>query len=80
MEAKNFSFTLKLYGKNSEKSGIFFDGTVASINESFDTLLKAGDKCFAIPHKALVAQYVDEDNLHCFSLDIKEEVKDENNK
>ena len=79
MEAKKFSYTLKLYGT---KGAIFFDGKVAAIDESFDTLFEAGDKCFAIPHKVLMAQYVDEDNYHSYSLDIhnlEEEVKDENN-
>ena len=57
-----------------------FEGKVAAIDESFDTLFEAG-KCFAIPHKALIAQLVDEDNEYEYSLEIKnlkEEVKDEN--
>ena len=81
MEAKKFSYTLKLFWKKGEnlKEGIFFIGKVAAIDESFDTLLEAG-KCFVIPREAFMAQYVDEDNLHSYSLEIhylKEEVKDE---
>ena len=76
-EAKHYSYTLKLAGKETE---ITFKGKVASIDESFDTLFEAG-KCFAIPHKALIAQLVDEDKKYEYSLEIrnlKEEVKDEN--
>ena len=75
-EAKNFSYTFKLIGRKSENS---FKGKVASIDEDFDTLFESG-KCFAIPHKALIAQFVDEDNNYEYSLEIqnlKEEVKDE---
>ena len=75
-EAKNFSYTFKLIGRKSENS---FKGKVASIDEDFDTLFESG-KCFAIPHKALIAQFVDEDNKYEYSLEIhnlKEEVKDE---
>ena len=75
-EAKNFSYTLKLIGRESE---ISFKGKVAAIDESFDTLLESG-KCFAIPHRVLKAQFVDEDNNYEYSLEIqnlKEEVKDE---
>ena len=52
---------------------------MATIDEPFDTLFKAG-KCFAIPHEAFIAQFVDE-NKYEYSLEIrnlKEEVKDEN--
>ena len=75
-EAKNFSYTLKLIGRKSELS---FKGKVAAIDETYDTLFESG-KCFAIPHKALKAQFVDEDNNYQYSLEIqnlKEEVKDE---
>ena len=76
-DAKHFSFTLNIYGKNAELS---FKGKVAAIDESFDTLSEAG-KCFAYPFKIFVAQFLDEENKFEFSLEIrnlKEEVQDEN--
>ena len=76
IEAKHFSYTLKLIGRETKS---FFEGKVATIDEPFDTLFKAG-KCFAIPHEAFIAQFVDE-NKYEYSLEIrnlKEEVKDEN--
>ena len=75
-EAKNFSYTLKLIWRKGE---ISFKGKVAAIDETFDTLFECG-RCFAIPHKALKAQFVDEDNNYEYLLEIqnlKEEVKDE---
>ena len=59
---------------------MYFEGKVASIDESFDTLYEAG-KCFAIPRKVFMAQFVNEDREFKYSLEIrnlKEEVKDEN--
>ena len=76
-EAKHFSYTLKLFGP---KTTITFEGSVAAIDESFDTLYAAG-KCFATPHKAFIGQLLDEEKKHKYSLEIrnlKEEVKDEN--
>ena len=52
---------------------------MAAIDETFDALFESG-KCFAIPHNALKAQFVDEDNNYECLLEIqnlKEEVKDE---
>ena len=75
-EAKNFSYTLKLIWRKGE---ISFKGKVAAIDETFDALFESG-KCFAIPHNALKAQFVDEDNNYECLLGIqnlKEEVKDE---
>ena len=80
-EAKHFSYTLNLYGP---KSTITFQGSVAAIDESFDTLYAAG-KCFATPHKAFIAQVVDENSengKYEYSLDIrnlKQEAMDEDN-
>ena len=82
IEAKHFSYTLKLFGLTTE---ISFKGKVAAIDESFETLLKAG-KCLAIPHENFVAYFVDEDcdvedRKYEYSLEIrnlKEEAKDEN--
>ena len=76
-EAKHFSYTLKLFGP---KTTITFEGSVAAIDESFDTLYAAG-KCFATPHKAFIGQLLDEEKKHEYSLEIrnlKEEIKDEN--
>jgi len=76
-EAKHFSFTLKFFGP---KTTITFEGSVAAIDESFDTLYAAG-KCFVIPHKAFIIQFLDEEKKYEYSLEIrnlKEEVKDEN--
>ena len=76
-DAKQFSFTLNIYGKKAENS---FKGQVAAIDESFDTLSGAG-KCFVYPHKMFVAQFLDEENAYEYSLEIrnlKEEAKDEN--
>ena len=77
IEAKHYSYTLKLIGKETKAS---FEGKVAAIDESFETLLTAG-KCFAIPRKEFKAQFVNEDREFKYSLEIrnlKEEVKDEN--
>ena len=49
-------------------------------DESFDTLMDAG-KCFTIPHRSFMTQFVDSNGRHEYSLDIKnlkEEVKDDN--
>ena len=76
-EAKHFSYTLKFFGP---KNTITFEGPVAAIDESFDTLYDAG-KCFATPHRAFVAQVLDDNAKFEYSLEIrnlKEEVKDEN--
>ena len=76
-DAKHFSFTLKFYGKNAELS---FKGKVTAIDESFDTLSKAG-KYFAIPHKTFVDLFLDEEHMYEYSLEIqnlKEEAKDDN--
>ena len=56
IEAKHFSYTLKLIGRETKS---FFEGKMATIDEPFDTLFKAG-KCFAIPHEAFIAQFVTE--------------------
>ena len=77
IEAKHFCYTLKLIGKETETA---FKAKVASIDESFGSLCKAG-KCFTIPHEAFMAQFVDEDNKYKYSLEIrnlKEEAKDDN--
>ena len=82
LEAKHFSYTLKFFGQNSKLS---FEGKVASIDESFQTLSAAG-KYFSIPQKQFCAQFCDEDKdekdqRYEYSLEIKnlkEEVKDEN--
>ena len=53
---------------------------MAAIDESFDDLSKAG-KCFAIPVKTFSSQFVNEDKLYEYSLDIrnlKEDAMDEN--
>ena len=79
-EAKHFSFVLKFLGKNASAASNIFEGKVSAIDESFDTLMGAG-KCFTIAHRSFMAQFVDSDGRHEFSLDIKnlkEEVKDEN--
>ena len=79
-EAKHFSFVFKLFGKNNPAVSNIFEANVSAIDESFDTLMDAG-KCFSIPHRSFMAQFVDSDGTHEFSLDIKnlkEEVKDDN--
>ena len=76
-EAKHFSYTLKF---ESPKATTTFEGKVATIDEDFHTLSKAG-KCFAIPHQLFMDQFVDENQKFEYSLEIrnlKEEVKDEN--
>ena len=82
-EAKHFAYTLKFFGHDSKLS---FEGKVASIDESFETLSAAG-KYFSIPHKQFSAQFCggdkdDEDiDVYEYSLEIKnlkEEAKDEN--
>ena len=66
-DAKHFSFTLNFYGKNAALS---FKGKVAAIDESFETLSKAG-KCFAYDHKSFLAQVLDEENKYEYSLEIR---------
>ena len=76
-EAKHFSYTLKFFGPQTT---LMISGKVAAIDESFDTLSKAG-KCFAYPHETFIAQVLDENRKYDYSLEIhnlKEEVKDEN--
>ena len=76
-EARHFSYSLKFV---SPKATNTFEGKVASIDEDFYSLYKAG-KCFAIPHENFMAQFVDENRKFEYSLEIrnlKEEVKDEN--
>ena len=76
-EAKHFSCTLKLFGP---KSTLTTEQKVAAIDESFNTLSKAG-KCFAYALKMFVAQFSDEERKFEYSLrirNLKEEVKDEN--
>ena len=76
-EAKHYSYTLKLIGKETET---YFKGKVAAVDEPFETLLNAG-KCLAIPSTVFAAQFLDEDEEFKYSLEIrnlKEEVKDEN--
>ena len=76
-EAKHFSYTLKLFGP---KSTLTTEQKVAAIDESFNTLSKAG-KCFAYALKMFVAQFSDEERKFEYSLrirNLKEEVKDEN--
>ena len=77
-EAKHFSYTFKYFGKNS--SVFTFEGKVAAIDETFDTLMEAG-KCFTITQKVFEKQILDEDRKYEYSLQIrnlKEEVKDDN--
>ena len=74
---RHFSYSLKFV---SPKATNTFEGKVASIDEDFYSLYKAG-KCFAIPHENFMAQFVDENRKFEYSLEIrnlKEEVKDEN--
>ena len=76
-EAKHYSYTLKLIGKETETS---FQGKVVAIDEPFETLSMAG-KCFAIPYPVFKVQFVDEKDEFEYSLEIrnlKEEAKDEN--
>ena len=76
-EAKHFTYTLKLFGS---KSTIMYVGKVAAIDESFQTLHKAG-KCFTFEYKSLKVQVKNEDGNYEYSLEIrnlKEEAKDEN--
>ena len=76
-EAKHYSHTLKLFGPKTTHT---FEGQVAAIDESFETLSEAG-KCFAMPHKIFMAQFLGEDRKFEYSLEIrnlKEEIKDEN--
>ena len=79
IEAKHYSYTFKMIGKNGKDTEISFKGKVAAIDDSFDTLFKAG-KCFSIPHDAFMAQFVDEGKFE-YLLEIrnlKEEAKDDN--
>ena len=76
-KAKHFSYTLKFFGKDNSTT---FEGKVATFDESFDALMKAG-KCFTTTHQAFIHQFVDEDRKYECSLQIKnlkEEVKDSN--
>ena len=76
-EVKHFTYTLKFFGSNTT---ITFEGKVSVLDESFDTLLKAG-KCFAMPNNVFMAQFVDEDRKYEYSVQIrnlKEEIKDDN--
>ena len=78
-EAKHFSFTFKLFGQNDSVTSVNY-GKVAAIDESFETLMKAG-KCFTFAHQSFMAQFVDENLKHEYSLEIrnlKEEAKDAN--
>ena len=74
-EAEQYTYSLKFHGKQSGAE-IQFKGKVASIDETFDTLFNAG-KCFAYPHKAFIAQVV-EDMDYEMSVGIRN-VDDENN-
>ena len=76
-EAQHFSYTLKLFGS---KATTTFEGKVAAIDESFESLKKSG-KCFTLLHDALVSQFLDENSTYEGSVEIrnlKEQVKDEN--
>ena len=76
-EAKHYSHTLKLFGPKTTHT---FEGQVAAIDESFETLFEAG-KYFTYPHKAFMAQFLNEDRKYEYSLQIRnlnEEAKDEN--
>eukprot|EP00093_Oithona_nana_P007793 07793.XXX_406053_406880_1 [CDS] Oithona nana genome sequencing. len=67
-EAKHFSFVFKLFGKNASAASTLFEGKVAAIDESFDTLMNAG-KCFTIGHQAFMAQSVDKDLKFEYSVE-----------
>ena len=77
-KAKNFSYTLKFFGT---KATLTFEGKVAAIDESFETLLEAG-KCFSIPRKNFDVQIMDvEERKYELSVEIrnlKEDAMDEN--
>ena len=81
-EAKHFSYTLKLFGHSTK---ISYEGKVAAIDESFETL-KGSGKCLAIPHDIFIAYFLDKDcdeknRKYEYLLEIrnlKEEAKDEN--
>ena len=76
-EAQHFSYTLKLFGS---KATTTFEGKVAAVDESFESLKKSG-KCFTLLHDALVSQFLDENSTYEGSVEIrnlKEQVKDEN--
>ena len=66
-EAKHFSYTLKLFGPKTINT---FEGQVAAIDESFETLSEAG-KCFTLPHKTFVAQFLHGDRKYEYSLEIR---------
>ena len=74
MQAKHFSYILKFVGP---KTVLTFEGQVAAIDVTFETLCRAG-KCFGIPHDQFMAQFVDEDRKYKYSIEIRnleEEVK-----
>ena len=75
-KAENFNFTLKIYGS---KATTRFEGKVASIEESFETLRKSG-KCFMLVHEAVTSQILDEYQRYEGLLEIrnlKEEVEED---
>ena len=65
-EAKDLSYILRFFGKDSD---IVFRGKVAAIDETFETIDEAG-KCFTIPHKTFMNQFVDESRKCEYSLSI----------
>lgn len=65
-DAKQFLYALELVGP---KAKVTFEGKVAAVEETFEDLYQAG-KCLAIPHKAFVAQLVNEDSSYEYSLEI----------
>ena len=65
-EAKDLSYILRFFGKDSD---IVFRGKVAAIDETFEIIDEAG-KCFTIPHKTFMNQFVDESRKCEYSLSI----------
>ena len=70
-EARQFSYRLSFM--NNGKASLTFEGKVATLDESFDALSDDG-KCFAIPRKTFLAQFVDDtynqDGLINFDISI----------
>ena len=78
-EAKHFSYTLKVVGKDGKYENSF-KGEVVAIDEPFETLWKTG-KCFTIRREAFNAQYWNNYEyqflLKIEYLNLKEETKDD---
>ena len=78
-EAKNYYYTLKFHGNDTEVRNVY-TGQVFSVDETSNSIIK-GSKCLGINNNVIKTQFIGQNDGFSYSVSIrnmKEEVKDDN--